>query len=61
MLTWRRLAPGAGAAPAGLSGDPYVILANASAAVIPVYTPRTLPAAWRAGLGLPAGAVGRQW
>ncbi len=62
LLTWRRLASGTALAGPPLQlADPYVILAAASAASIPVYTPQTLPAAWRARLGLPDGTAGRHW
>lgn len=39
---------------AGARRDPYVILIAAAAAAIPVYSARSLPAAFRAALGLPA-------
>ena len=48
LRVWRE--PGSAVAAGG--GDPHVILAAGMATPIPVYTPLTLPPAWRAGLGV---------
>ncbi|MEO9189384.1 MAG: lytic transglycosylase domain-containing protein [Acetobacteraceae bacterium] len=50
LRAWRRLDAGM-VLPA--PSDPHVILATASVAAIPVYTPVTVPASLRAALGLP--------
>ncbi len=60
LRVWRGLetSPVLAAAKAAPAGDPHVILATAAAAAIPVYTAQTLPAGWRAALGL--GVVGQR-